>query len=173
MSGFPYGPTVQYEDRPPPLLRFSQLPEKTVMTGWNLVPFPWSKALIYSPHVYLDKFYKGSQIEEKCQISLLTTQPRPFSPLQWSNLGIFQSGPGYFSIFFPNRVPPIQYLSPGWAILLASFSQPPTQYLWTGWEFLGIFHPRPTQCLDHKWACPRCFTTPHTHPVSFLLGGGK
>ena len=34
-----------------------------------------------------------------------------------------------------------QYLSTGWAILLASFSQPPTQNLLTGWEFLSIFQP--------------------------------
>ena len=27
--------------------------------------------LIYFPHFYPDKFYNGSQIEEKCQISLL------------------------------------------------------------------------------------------------------
>ena len=26
---------------------------------------------MYFPHFYSDKFYKGSQIEEKCQISLL------------------------------------------------------------------------------------------------------
>ena len=26
---------------------------------------------MYFPHFYPDKFYKGSQIEEKCQISLL------------------------------------------------------------------------------------------------------
>ena len=37
----------------------------------SLVPFLQSKALIYFPHFYPDKFHNGSQTEEKCQISLL------------------------------------------------------------------------------------------------------
>ena len=36
-----------------------------------LVSFLWSKTLKYFPHFYPDKFYNDSQIEEKCQISLL------------------------------------------------------------------------------------------------------
>ena len=113
---------------------------------------------MYFPHFYPDKFYNGSQIEEKCQISLLTTQPRPFSPLQWSNLGIFQPSPVIPRFFSPQLSPPTQCLSTRWAILLASFSQPPTQYLLPGWEFRCIFQLSPTQCLDHEWVCPRCFT---------------
>ena len=57
--------------------------------GGSLVPFLQSKALMYFPHFYPDKFYKNSQVEEKCQISLLTTQPGSFSPLQWCDLSIF------------------------------------------------------------------------------------
>ena len=34
------------------------------------------------------------------------------------------------------------------------------QYLLIGWEFLSIFQPSPTQCLDHEWVCPGCFTWP-------------
>ena len=101
--------------------------------------------------------------------SYLTTQPRPFSPLQWSDLNIFQSRPRYSLIFFQS-IPSTQYLSTGWAILLASFIWPLTQYLLTGWEFLSIFLPSPTHCLDHEWLCPRCFTWAHPTPVSFLLG---
>ena len=113
---------------------------------------------MYFPHFYPDKFYNGSQIEEKCQISLLTTQPRQLSALQRSNLGIYQPSPGYSLIFFFfSRSPHTQYLSTGWAILLASFSQPPTQHLLTVWDF-GIFQTSPTQCLDHEWVYPRCFT---------------
>ena len=40
-------------------------------TRRSLVFFLQSKALMYFPHFYPDKFYKGSQIEGKCQISLL------------------------------------------------------------------------------------------------------
>ena len=125
---------------------------------------------MYFPHFYPEKFYNGSQIEKKCQISLLTSQPRPFSPLQWSDLSIFQLSPAYSSIF-SSRALPAQYLSTGRAILLASFSQPPTKDLLTRWEFLRIFQPSPTQCLDHEWICPGCFT--RSPPVSFLLGGGR
>ena len=103
--------------------------------------------------------------------SYLTTHPRPFSPLQWSNLGIFQLSPSYSSIFFLQLSPPTQCLSTGWAILLASFSQPPTQYLLPGWEFLCIFQLSPTQCLDHEWVCPRCFT--QAPPSIFPTGMGQ
>ena len=98
--------------------------------------------------------------------SYLTTQPRPYSPLQWSVLSIFQPRPGY-SLIFSNQDPPTQYLSSGLAILLASFSRPPTQYLLTGWEFLCIFLPSPTHCLDHKWVVLGCFTqvVPPSPPV--------
>ena len=139
MSGFPYGPTAQYEDRPPPLLRFSQLPEKTVMTGWNLVPFPWSKALIYSPHVYLDKFYKGSQIEEKCRVGLLpnhsakTTQ----SPATESPQHLSAEPPVFLDFFNITSLPPSIFPLGGYS--LAFFKQPPTWYLSPGWEFLSIF----------------------------------
>ena len=61
---------------------------------------------MYFPHFYPDKFYNGSQIEEKCQISLLTTQPRQLSALQRSNLGIYQPSPGYSLIFFFFSVDP-------------------------------------------------------------------
>ena len=98
--------------------------------------------------------------------SYLTTQPRPYSPLQWSDLRIFQPRPGY-SLIFSNQGAPTQYLSTWWAILLASFSRPPTQYLLTGWEFLCIFLPSPTHCLDHKWVVLGCFTqvVPPSPPV--------
>ena len=104
--------------------------------------------------------------------SYLTTQPRPFSPLQWSDLSIFQLSPGYSSIF-SQLSPPTQYLSTGWAILLASFSQPPTQYLLTGWEFLGIFQPSSIQCLDHEWVCPGCFTRNRPQYLSYWEGAGN
>ena len=44
---------------------------KTKLARRSLVPFVQSKALMYFSHFYPDKFYNGSQIEEKCQTSLL------------------------------------------------------------------------------------------------------
>ena len=141
---------------------------KPKLTKRSLVFFLQSKALMYFPHFYPNKFYEDRQIEEKCvrSASYLTTQPRPYSPLQWSVLSIFQPRPGY-SLIFSNQDPPTQYLSSGLAILLASFSRPPTQYLLTGWEFLCIFLPSPTHCLDHKWVVLGCFTqvVPPSPPV--------
>ena len=66
--------------------------------------------------------------------SYLTTQPTLFSPLQRSDLSIFQLSPGYSLIFFSQSSPPTEYLSTGWAILLASFSQPlhPVSFDWVG-----------------------------------------
>ena len=99
----------------------------------SLVPFLQSKALMYFPHFYPDIFYNGSQIEKKCQISLLLNHSaKTMQSLQWSDLSIFQLSPGYSLIFFSQSSPPTEYLSTGWAILLASFSQPPTQHLLTG-----------------------------------------
>ena len=115
----------------------------------SLVPFHQSKALMYFPHFYPEKFYNGSQIEKKCQISLLTSQPRPFSPLQWSDLSIFQLSPAYSSIF-SSRALPAQYLSTGRAILLASFSQPPMQYLLTEWEFSRYLSTKPYS-MSRPW----------------------
>ena len=106
----------------------------------------------------LTNFIKAVKLRKSVRsASYLTTQPRPFSPLQRSNLGIFQPSPRYSSIFSQSS-PPTHYLSTGWAILLASFRQPLTQSFWTRWEFLGIFQLNPIQCLDHEWVCPGCFT---------------
>ena len=132
---------------------------KPKLAGRSLVPFLQSKALMYFPHFYPDKFYNGSQIEEKCQISLLTTQPRQLSALQRSNLGIYQPSPGYSLIFFffqsiPPYPVPFHWMGNSSGI----FQPPPTQHLLTGWGFFSIFPPSPTQCLDHEWVCPRCFT---------------
>ena len=44
---------------------------KPKLTKRSLVFFLQSKALMYFPHFYPDKFYKGSQTEGMCQISLL------------------------------------------------------------------------------------------------------
>ena len=57
--------------RPPPGRKFLSHLRKLKLTGRCLVPFLQSKALMYDPHFYPDKFYNGSQIEGKCQISLL------------------------------------------------------------------------------------------------------
>ena len=105
--------------------------------------------------------------------SYLTSQPRPFSPPQWSDLSIFQSGPGYSSIFFPIESPysvPFQ-----WVGNSGIFQPAPDPVSLVGipifrWEFLSIFQPSPTQYLDHKWVCPRCFTP---HPSIFPTRRGQ
>ena len=69
----------------------------------SLVPFLQSKALMYFPHFYPDIFYNGSQIEKKCQISLLLNHSaKTMQSLQWSNLGIFQLSPLFLDFFPPN-----------------------------------------------------------------------
>ena len=75
--------------------------------------------------------------------------------------------------FISQSSPPPPYLSTGWAIPLASFSLTPTQYLLTGWEFLGIFQPSSTQCLDHEWVCPGCFTRALSQYLSYWEGAGN
>ena len=90
-------------------------------------------------------------------------------------VGIFQPSPGYYSIFFPHSSPLTQYLSTGWLIPLASFTQPRPQLPVSlpGWEFLCIFQPSPTQCLDHEWVCPGCFTRALSQYLSYWEGAGN
>ena len=118
----------------------------------SLVPFLWILlTFILTNSVMAVKLRKSVR-----SASYLTTQPRPFSPLQWSNLGIFQLGPRYSSIFFPTEPLPAQYLPTGWQLpwhLSVSHLPPPTpdtQDLMTGQEYLGIFQPSSAECLDHK-----------------------
>ena len=74
--------------------------------GRSLVPFLQSKALIYFLHFYPDKFHNGSQIEEKCQISLLlnhsakTIQSPTMEPPQH-----LSAKPQVFLDFFPIEPP--------------------------------------------------------------------
>ena len=133
----------------------------------SLVLFLQSNALMYFPHFHPDKFYSGSQIEEKCQISLLTTQPRPFSPLQWSNLGIFQLSPSYSSIFFSPIEPPypVPFYCVGNSPGIFQPAPHPVSFAWVGislylsaepysvsrpWVGMSqMFHPGPTQYLSY------------------------
>ena len=66
--------------------------------------------------------------------SYLTTQPRPFSPLQRSNLSIFQPSPGYSLIFSPNQALP--YPVPfHWVDNSPGIFQPapfPVSFAWVG-----------------------------------------
>ena len=92
--------------------------------------------LSYFPHFYPDKFYNGSQIEEKGQISLLLNHlAKTIQSSTTERPQHLSAEPQVFLDFFPQLNMPTQFLSIGWAILLASFSQPPMQYLLTEWEF--------------------------------------
>ena len=117
-------------------------------------------------------FILTSQIEGKCQISLLSTQPKLFSPLQWSDLGIFQLSPGYFLIFFPIQAPSSSTYPLGGLFPWHLSASPHTQDLLPGWEFLCIFQPSPTQCPDHEWVDPGCFTWAPL-PSIFPAGRGQ
>ena len=99
--------------------------------------------------------------------SYLTTQPRPLSPLQWSDLSIFHLISRnslvvfffFFFFFFHLAAPPPPLPSTPipfhWVSNSPGIFQPArTQYLLTGWEFLSIFQPSPTQCLDREWVYP-------------------
>ena len=135
--------------------------------GRSLVPFLQSKALIDSPHFYPDKFYNGSQVEGKCQISLFLNhlaktiqsptmeQPRHLSAEPWVFLDFFPIEPPY-----PG---PSHWVGNSPGIF---------QYLLPGWEFLGIFQLSSTQCLDQEWVYPGCFTHP-PHPSIFPAGRGQ
>ena len=69
MSGFPYGITAWNETSTTPV-NFSIILENWNWPGGVMTLFFRAK-LIYFPHFYPDKFCNGSQIEGKCQISLL------------------------------------------------------------------------------------------------------
>ena len=152
--------------------KFLSLLRKAQPAKRSLVPFFHSKALIHS-HLYPDRFYKGSRIEVVRSASYLTTQPRPVSPLQRSNLSIFQLSPGYSSIFFSVEQPPPPYTHPvlfHWVVIhLASFSHLPRSTFPLGGNFLVSFNrAEPHSCLDHEWVSPGCFTgspLPHIFPT--------
>ena len=63
--------------------------------------------------------------------SFTLKQPQDLSAEPWA-----------FLDSFPHLSPATHYLSTGWVVPLASFSQPCSQYLLPGWEFLDIFQPR-------------------------------
>ena len=149
------GPLHGMRTRPPPRRKFLSHLRKPKLAGRCLVPFLQSKALMYYPHFYPDKFYNGSQTEERCQMSLLlkhsaktfesptTEWPQHLSAEAQVFLDFFPIEPCY----------PVPFHCVG-----TSPGQPPTQHLLTGWEFLGIFQLSPTQCPDHEWVCPGYFT---------------
>ena len=78
--------------------------------------------------------------------SYLTTQPRPFSPLQRSDLGIFQPRTRYSSIFFPIEPP---Y---------------PLPFHWVG-NALGIFQPAP-YLASFDWVGIPQYLSTEPHSVS-------
>ena len=99
--------------------------------------------------------------------SYLATQPTPFSALQQSDLSILQPSPRYSSIF-SQLSSSTQYLSTGWAILLASFSQPVS----FDWVRLSRYLSTEPHSVSRPWVgVPWMFHL--GPPVSFLLGGDR
>ena len=138
----------------------------------SLVTFLQSKALMYSPHFYPDKFDNGSQIEGKCQISLLSTQPRPLSPLQRSNLGILQLSPGYSLIFFHNWDPlPSTFPLGGQFPWHRSASLPPSIF-WLSGNFSVSFNW--AHSVSRPWvSMPQMFQPGPSLYLSYLEGAGN
>ena len=77
--------------------------------------------------------------------------------------------------FFPIRAPlpstfPLGGQSP-WH--LSPNPRPQLPVSLPGWEFLCIFQPSPTQCLDHEWVCPGCFTLALSQYLSYWEGASN
>ena len=116
-------------------------------------------------HFFPNKFYYGSWIEEKHQISLLPyTQHRPIS-YNWATLVSFSWASG---------IP--QHL---W-IKLHLCCPPPRQYLSTGWVFRWYLSTKPhtvsglwvgivLQLLSHIWLFVIPWTTAHQYSLSFII----
>ena len=93
---------------------------------------------MYFPHFYSDKFYKGNQIEEKCQISLLLNKSA--KTIQSPTMELPQHlsvGPRVFFDFFPNRVPLLSTFPVGGKFWHLSASPLPSifggnSHLWVG-----------------------------------------
>ena len=80
--------------------KFLSLLRKLKQAGRSHVPFLW----ILLTFILTNSVMAVKLRESVRSASYLTTQPRPFSPLQWSNLRIFSQVPGipqYFSQLSP------------------------------------------------------------------------
>ena len=145
---------------------------RTITSLEGSCPFIRSKALIYSPHFSLNKFDKGSRIEEKCQISLLpnhsakttqsptTEEPQHLSAKPW----VF---PQVFS-WAPLPAPPCPSI--GWVFPGIFQAAPhPVSFTWGGIsQYLSIEpHSVSRPWLDMPWI----FHAPP--PASFQLGKGR
>ena len=133
----------------------------------RLVLFLWTKALPYSPHFYPDKFYNGSRIEGKCQISLLLNHSAntiQSTTMEWP--WHLSAEPWVFFDFFPPVEPP--YPVPfHWVGNSPGAFQPvpyPVSFVWVGisqylsTESHSVF--RPKVCM------PRMFhPSPHIFPT--------
>ena len=141
---------------------------KLKLTAKTLVPFLWSKVVVFSPHFYANKFYKGSQTEGKCQISLLlnhsvkTTQfpttkwPRCLSAKPWVFLNVFQFTPSPVSFHWVGN-------SPG---IFKPHPPTPITFDWVGTSWCLSTEPH---SLPRPWVgMPWIFHLSHPHPQYFL-----
>ena len=124
MSGFAYVTTACFGDSVFTPINFSVTWESLNRQGRSVVPFLQSKALMYFPHFYSDKFYKGSQIEEKCRVGLLpnhsakTTQ----SPATESPQHLSAEPPVFLDFFNITSLPP-SIFPPGRGLVTCSASK--------------------------------------------------
>ena len=140
------GPLHRMRTRPPPSHQFLSHLRK-LKPARSLVPFLQSKALMYFPHFYPDKFYNGSQTQEKCQMSLLTTQPRPFESPKTEWPQHLSAEPQVFLDFFP--IEPLY----------------PVPFHWVG-NSPGIFRPAPPHPASFDWVGITQYLSTEPHSVS-------
>ena len=127
MSGFPCGATARYEDQASTSpVNFSVTWEKRNRPGGVLSLFFRAKLSYILLTFTLTSSVMAVKLRKSVRsASSLTTQPRPFSPLQRRKLGIFQLSPGCFSMFSQLSTP-----------------CPPVPFHWVG-NSLGIFQSVP------------------------------
>ena len=175
MSGFPYGTSARYEDKASTTpLNFSVTWENRNWLGGVLSLFFRAKlSCIFFTFILISSIMAVKLRKSVRSASWPLSQDHSV-PYNGKTLASFSQGPG-IPRFFPNWAPLPSTFPLGGQFSRHLSASPPTQYLLPGWKFLSIFQLSPTQCLDHEWVCPRCFTwkQPPPPPVSFLLGGGR
>ena len=105
-------------------------------------------------------------------VSYLTTQPRPFSPLKQSDLGIIQPSPRYSSNFFPNKPsPPVPFHWVGCSPGIFQPSPSPAHPVSFDWVVISRYLSTEPSSVSRPWVgMPWMLHSLRPPPVSFLLG---
>ena len=161
------GPLSGMRTRSPPLPSISQSPEKTETGQEESCPFSSEQ----SSHVFSSLLSWQVKLRENVRSASYPLSQNCSVPYNGVTLASFSWALG-ISWFFSHSSPLIQYLSTGWVIPLASFSQPPHpgSFAWVG---ISQYLSAEPHSVSRPWmGGPWMF---HLGPplVSFLLGGGR